>query len=155
MKKKVEVVPRPAVRAIEFEQKFPSYAGLKPQPRQRGDLTLLLGSELKIRVTANKKITGGVVFLKNATGETEQEQPLTVAGKESEQSSASLKLDELNITGFSVRLKDKYGYEIGDYPNSEWVSNRTISLPLSAALKTKDIEDVIEAVLDVLQKNKR
>jgi hypothetical protein len=114
MKKKVEVVPRPAVRTIEFEQKFPSYTGLKPQTRQRGDLTLLLGSELKIRVAANKKITGGVVFLKNATGETQQEQPLMIAGKESEQSSVSLKLDELNISGFSVRLRDKYGYESQD-----------------------------------------
>jgi hypothetical protein len=114
MEKKVEVVPRPAVRTIEFDQKFPSYTGLKPQTRQRGDLTLLLGSELKIRVAANKKITGGVVFLKNATGETQQEQPLMVAGEESEQSSASLKLDELNISGFSVRLRDKYGYESQD-----------------------------------------
>ena len=114
MNKKVEVVPRPAVRAIEFEQKFPSYTGLKTQTRQRGDLTLLLGSELKLRVTANKKITEGIVFLKNSDGETLQEQLLTVVGKESEQASSGLKLDDLSISGFSVRLKDKYGYESQD-----------------------------------------
>ena len=113
-KKTVKVVPRPAVRTIEFEQKFPSYTGLKPQKRQRGDLTLLLGSELKIRVTANKSIKGGIVFLKNADGETQQEQTLTVAGEGSLQSSATLKLEDLSISGFSVRLRDEYGYESQD-----------------------------------------
>ena len=112
--KKVKVVPRPAVRTIEFEQKFPSYTGLKPQKRQRGDLTLLLGSELKIRVTANKSIEGGVVFLKNADGDTQQEQTLTVTGDGSLQSSAILKLEDLSISGFSVRLRDEYGYESQD-----------------------------------------
>ena len=35
-------------------QGFPAYTGLKPQSRRRGDLTLLVGSKLKIEVTTNK-----------------------------------------------------------------------------------------------------
>ena len=43
-----------------------------------------------------------------------------------------------------------YGYHRGDFPNAEWISDRTISLPLSAKLKDEDVEDVIAAVRRVL-----
>lgn len=43
-----------------------------------------------------------------------------------------------------------YGYHKGDFPNAEWISNRTISLPLSAKLTDEDVEDVIAAVRRVL-----
>jgi dTDP-4-amino-4,6-dideoxygalactose transaminase len=46
--------------------------------------------------------------------------------------------------------KKKYGYKKGDFPNAEYVSDRTISLPLSAKLTDKDVEDVIKAVRKVL-----
>jgi len=46
--------------------------------------------------------------------------------------------------------KKKYGYKKGDFPNAEFISDRTISLPLSAKLTDKDVEDVIEAVRKVL-----
>lgn len=36
-----------------------------------------------------------------------------------------------------------YHYARGDFPNAEWISDRTISLPLSAKLKDQDVEDVI------------
>ena len=51
--------------------------------------------------------------------------------------------------------KEKYNYKIGNYPNAEWISNRTISLPLSAALDSQDIEDVLEAVLDIIELNQK
>lgn len=44
-----------------------------------------------------------------------------------------------------------YGYKRGDFPNAEFVSNRTISLPLSAKLTDRDFDDVIEAVNKVLR----
>ena len=67
-KRKVEVVPRPAVRTIEFTQVYPSYTGLAEKSRQRGDLSLLLNSKLKIRVQANKKVAKGQVVLKDSEG---------------------------------------------------------------------------------------
>lgn len=42
------------------------------------------------------------------------------------------------------------GVKRGDYPNAEHISDRTLSLPLSAKLSDDDVEDVISAVRDVL-----
>ena len=45
-----------------------------------------------------------------------------------------------------------FGYKKGDFPNAEWISDRTVSLPLSAKLTDEDVRDVIEAVRDILKK---
>lgn len=47
--------------------------------------------------------------------------------------------------------KDTFGFKRGDFPNAEYISDRTISLPLSAGLSDSDIEDVISAVKKVLK----
>lgn len=39
-----------------------------------------------------------------------------------------------------------FAYKRGDFPNAEFISDRTVSLPLSSALDQKDINDVINAV---------
>ena len=46
--------------------------------------------------------------------------------------------------------QEKFGYKRGDFPNAEWISDRTVSLPLSPKLTDEDVEDVIEAVRGVL-----
>lgn len=38
------------------------------------------------------------------------------------------------------------GHAPGDFPNAEWISDRTVSLPLSPKLTDEDVEDVIDAV---------
>ena len=63
-------------------------------------------------------------------------------------------LHELKIgTGIHYRAlhlhryySDTYGYARGDLPNSEWISDRTLSLPLSPKLDDDDVDDVIHAV---------
>lgn len=45
---------------------------------------------------------------------------------------------------------ETYGYKRGDYPNTEFISDRTLSLPLSAKLTDQDVEDVINGVRKVL-----
>jgi dTDP-4-amino-4,6-dideoxygalactose transaminase len=68
-------------------------------------------------------------------------------------------LHELNIgTGIhfiSLHLHDYYrktfGYKPDDFPNAKWVSERTISLPLSAKLTHADVEDVIRTMEEVLR----
>jgi len=47
-------------------------------------------------------------------------------------------------------LYKKMGYKLGDFPNAEYIGERTISLPLSAKLSDKDVEDVIKAVTRIL-----
>ncbi len=43
-----------------------------------------------------------------------------------------------------------YGFTRGQFPAAEWIGHRTVSLPLSAKLTDEDVEDVIAAVLRVL-----
>ena len=44
-----------------------------------------------------------------------------------------------------------FRYKRGDFPNAEFVSDRTISLPLSPKLTDRDVKDVIAAVRKVLR----
>ena len=44
----------------------------------------------------------------------------------------------------------EFGYRRGDFPNSEWISDRTVSIPISPKLTDRDVEDVIEAVRSIL-----
>ena len=68
------------------------------------------------------------------------------------------KLHEMNIgTGIhfvSLHLheyfKKAFGFEPDDFPNAKYISERTISLPLSPKLTDEDVEDVISAVREVL-----
>jgi len=39
-----------------------------------------------------------------------------------------------------------FGYRRGDFPNAEYISDRTVSLPLSSCLNPEDVNDVISAV---------
>ena len=44
-------------------------------------------------------------------------------------------------------------YRRGDFPNAEWISDRTVSIPISAKLTDEDVEEVIEAVEDIIKHN--
>ena len=51
--------------------------------------------------------------------------------------------------------RDKYGYQPGDFPVAYENFQRIISLPLHPRLSDEDVEDVIEAVRDVVAKFRR
>lgn len=44
-----------------------------------------------------------------------------------------------------------FGFRRGDFPNSEFISDRTMSIPLSSNLSDEDVNDIIEAVTKVLR----
>ena len=46
--------------------------------------------------------------------------------------------------------RERYGWKPGDFPNAEFISERTVSLPLSAQLTEDDVNDVIAAVAKVI-----
>jgi len=48
-----------------------------------------------------------------------------------------------------------FGWTAKDFPNAQWLSDRTLSLPLSSKLTDKDIEDVVDAVSKILLYYKR
>ena len=45
---------------------------------------------------------------------------------------------------------ERYGQRTGSMPNAEWISERTLSLPLGPKLTAADVEDVIVAVRNTL-----
>ncbi|HEX8273664.1 MAG TPA: DegT/DnrJ/EryC1/StrS family aminotransferase [Longimicrobiaceae bacterium] len=49
-------------------------------------------------------------------------------------------------------FRDTFGYRPEDFPNATWISERTVSLPLSPFLSDADVEDVIQAVRSVLER---
>jgi len=51
--------------------------------------------------------------------------------------------------------KKTFGFKPDDFPNAKFVSERTISLPLSAKLEEQDVNDVIEATTKVLNYYKK
>jgi len=50
--------------------------------------------------------------------------------------------------------QEAFGYKQGDFPNAEWISEKTISLPLSAKLRDEDVGDVVKSVENILQNNR-
>lgn len=51
--------------------------------------------------------------------------------------------------------RETYGHRRGDFRNAEWISDRTISLPLSTKLMQLDAEHVVEAVTSVVGSYRR
>jgi dTDP-4-amino-4,6-dideoxygalactose transaminase len=47
--------------------------------------------------------------------------------------------------------REAFGHKRGDLPNSEWISDRTISLPLSPKITDGDVNDVVFAVRRTLE----
>ena len=46
--------------------------------------------------------------------------------------------------------QQNFGYKQGDFPNAEWISDRTVSLPFSAKLTDEDVEDVVDTVRGII-----
>ncbi|MGE5847983.1 MAG: DegT/DnrJ/EryC1/StrS family aminotransferase [Ignavibacteria bacterium] len=51
---------------------------------------------------------------------------------------------------FHPYYKSTFGYKEGDFPNSEFISERTLSIPFSAKLTDEDVSDVINSLKEVL-----
>jgi dTDP-4-amino-4,6-dideoxygalactose transaminase len=47
---------------------------------------------------------------------------------------------------------ERYGYRRGDFPNSEWIGDRTVSLPFYPGMTTDDIDIVTEVVKECLHR---
>jgi dTDP-4-amino-4,6-dideoxygalactose transaminase len=70
------------------------------------------------------------------------------------------KLKELNIgTGLHYQAchlytyyKETYGYKKGDFPNTEYVADRCLSLPLFPTMTEADQDQVVEAIKHVLER---
>ena len=50
-------------------------------------------------------------------------------------------------------FKETFGLKKDDFPNSAFISERTVSIPFSAKLTENDVQDVINAITKVLNRN--
>lgn len=74
-------------------------------------------------------------------------------------------IEEMKKRGISVSVHfiplyrfsyyKKMGFNAADYPESEWVFNRTVSLPIYPGMSEKETDYVIDNVLDIIRKNRR
>ncbi|MFH1736850.1 MAG: DegT/DnrJ/EryC1/StrS family aminotransferase, partial [Actinomycetota bacterium] len=51
--------------------------------------------------------------------------------------------------------RDAYGYKRGDFPVAEAAYDSLVSLPIYPRLTDTDVQDVIDAVLDILNKQSK
>lgn len=112
---KVTAALRPAVTAVEVQQKYPDYTGQGTVKRPTGDLVLLEGSRLMLNITANKNVKGttGVEPVTNSVRlhGVDQDFPLTVSTADA----TKLATPDGGIvlprgtTGFSINLVDEHG----------------------------------------------
>jgi len=51
--------------------------------------------------------------------------------------------------------KKKFGFKADDFPNANYISERTVSLPLSPKLSDQDVMDVAYAVKRIILNNKK
>ena len=106
----VEALLRPAVVDVTCEITYPSYINLPPLPCSVGDLSLLVGSKLKVMVKANVKISKGSLHLEGLNKDT----PLQVDAKDSTWLFGEFEIPPKDLTGFSVRLVNTDGVASGD-----------------------------------------
>ncbi len=106
----VTAVARPTVAAIECEQVFPAYTGLKPAIRSLGDLSLLAGSVLKLKFTASKDLQSAAIQLVGLG----RELPLALDPKKPRELDGVFTIPARGLTGFQVRMLDTGNMESRD-----------------------------------------
>ncbi|HXG47927.1 MAG TPA: DUF4175 family protein [Methylomirabilota bacterium] len=106
----VRALPRPTVASLECAQEFPAYTGLKAMRRNLGDLNLLAGSVLKLRVTATKDLQAAALRLVGPN----RELPLQVSDANRREVTGQFTVPTNGLTGFSVRMLDTEDMESRD-----------------------------------------
>lgn len=101
----VEALPRPTLMGVEFQQHYPAYIKRPAERRSPGDLSLLAGAKLQIKLTANKRIASGAVRLVGL----EQSRDLMVSGKEGNELAGTIDIPGRGLTGISFHLVDEHG----------------------------------------------
>jgi hypothetical protein len=107
----VTAIPRPTVLAIECEQEYPAYTGLKPANRSLGDLTLLAGSVLRLKATATKDLQAANLKL---VGVENLESALAVSTNGAREFTGRFTVPARGLTGFQIQLLDTENMESRD-----------------------------------------
>ena len=106
----VSTLLRPSVVEVECEQTYPPYINLPPIARSPGDLALLVGSRLKVRVKANVGIGKAALRLEGLN----MELALQINPKDPTRLSGEIEIPPKDLTGFSVRMVSRDGVASGE-----------------------------------------
>jgi hypothetical protein len=109
---RVKVKPRPAVASIECQQIFPEYTKLPAQRRPLGDLKILAGSKLALKVKASAAVKTGEIRLVGA----ERDQPVKTAplvpdAKDATRLAGAIEIPAKGVAGMTLHLVDEDGVE--------------------------------------------
>src|SRR4051812_20929932 len=106
----VKAIPRPTVGTIECTQEFPAYTKLNPVRRSLGDLSLLAGSKLQLKIAATKDIkTAGISFVG-----VDQTIPVQVSAQNPRELTGQFAVPAKGLTGFSIQMLDTENMESHD-----------------------------------------
>jgi hypothetical protein len=108
----VKVKPRPSVASVECRQAWPAYTQLPPQRRALGDLKILAGSKLMLKVKASAAVKSGEIRLVGP----DRDKPLKTASLQPTKEDKTLLTGEVpipaeGVTGMTLRLVDEDGVE--------------------------------------------
>jgi len=103
----VTVLARPTVTGIDCEQEYPAYTGLCSVRRSLGDLRLLAGSRLDLKVRTSTRVQRATVKLVGV------QQEIAGAVRGPKEIDAVLSIATKGASGFSIQLVDQNGI-VGD-----------------------------------------
>ncbi len=106
----VKAIPRPTAASIECEQSFPAYTHRPPLRRALGDLSLLAGSIVKLKVISTKDVTTASIKLVGM----QTNAPLAVNPQNLRELTGQFSVPAKGLTGFSVNLRDTEGMDSTD-----------------------------------------
>lgn len=109
-KYKVDVVARPETAFLECYQEYPAYTGLGTVKRSPGDLGILIGSKLHLKITASKEVKSGYIRLVGL----DKDVPLSVNPQDRKILTAVFDVLTNKLTGFTIWLRDDYNIQSKD-----------------------------------------
>jgi hypothetical protein len=106
----VKAVPRPTVATIECEQEYPAYSGFPKTKRSLGDLSLLAGSVLRLRVTATKDLQSAEIKLVGS----DSNLAMRVTADHPREMTGQFTVPAKGLTGFQIQMLDTEKMESRD-----------------------------------------
>jgi hypothetical protein len=148
----VTALERPAIVSVELTQIYPAYTGYTPQQRQSGDLALLAGSKLKMKVISTKPLRSSLLdgksnhvlrFVDEKLGRSDS---IPLVPSRQKPNEATLELPDgmplpAGLNALQIRLLDTDGLESKDtavYP-VEIVPDRTPTVRIFAPERKEEL----------------
>jgi hypothetical protein len=103
----VKALPRPSVVSVDFIQQFPAYTRKKTERRSPGDLSLLVGSQLTVKVKASKAVKDGQIKLVGLN----KDVPLVADAANRAELTGIVDVPAKGLSGLSIRLQDEFGIQ--------------------------------------------